>query len=282
MELINNEELYKKIMPLSEKIKPLLMNSILKEQFEKDFAVRFCWSSNLLEGSTLSLDETLSVIEYDEVQSGHSYSEYHDAKRLYESIRKNLLPIQKREITGDWIKKCNVLIMESDGEYRKNPVFIGTLTEAVYYPTAPEQIRGEMDNFLISVNLPERCENIRKIAAQHVEFEQIHPFRDGNGRTGRMILNQQLINLGLLPVAIDKKSNYRQAFRRYQKNGDISMMEHIICKSELEALERMMELGQKIEPEREICTEQLKEKIREAEKIERGKTNHKRDFSMRI
>lgn len=46
------------------------------EMFTKDFSLRFCWSSNALEGNTLSLDETVSVIEYDEVRSGHTFREY--------------------------------------------------------------------------------------------------------------------------------------------------------------------------------------------------------------
>lgn len=58
------------------------------------------------------------------------------------------------------------------------------------------------------------------ITEYHIRFERIHPFSDGNGRTGRMIMNQQLINNDMLPITIDKTSKYRQAFRAYEKNGD--------------------------------------------------------------
>ena len=57
-----------------------------------------------------------------------------------------------------------------------------------------------------------------------MDFERIHPFADGNGRTGRMVLNQQLINEKLLPIIIESKGNYCQAFRRYDRSGDISQM----------------------------------------------------------
>ena len=49
-------------------------------------------------------------------------------------------------------------------------------------------------------------EVLEKITELHFRFERIHPFEDGNGRTGRMILNRQLINIGLLPIALDRKS----------------------------------------------------------------------------
>ena len=245
MVLVKNDELYKKIESLQYKTNSFMHENMIKEPFENDFAVRFCWSSNSLEGNTLSLDETVSVIEYDEVRSGHSYSEYWEAKQLYKAIRAMLVPVTKNNITEDWIKQCNAVVMDSDGSYRKDSVYIGTLVEAVYYPPSYERIPELMSEFVLHVNIDEAnvTETIQKIAKLHMDFERIHPFHDGNGRVGRMILNQQLINNGLLPIAIEKRSDYRQAFRRYDKNGDISIMEHIICKGQIEALERLQNLG---------------------------------------
>ncbi len=57
-----------------------------------------------------------------------------------------------------------------------------------------------------------------------------------------MILNQQLINNDLLPIAIDKTSKYRQAFRAYEKNGDTSLLVYLICSKEIEAIKRVMDL----------------------------------------
>ena len=60
-----------------------------------------------------------------------------------------------------------------------------------------------------------------------------------------MILNQQLINHGLLPVTIHKNSDYRQAFKLYDKNGDISKMVHIVLSGEMEAIQRLREFKEK-------------------------------------
>lgn len=65
--------------------------------FIKDFAYRFCWSSNALEGNTLSLDETICLIDYDEVRSGHTYTEYQEAKNLYKAIKRKCFHCKKRD-----------------------------------------------------------------------------------------------------------------------------------------------------------------------------------------
>lgn len=86
---------------------------------------------------------------------------------------------------------------------------------------------------------------IENIAEQHICFERIHPFSDGNGRTGRIMLNQQLINAGLLPITIEKNSKYRQAFKFYDKNKDVSLMAHVISSAEIDAMNRIKELQSK-------------------------------------
>ena len=72
-------------------------------------------------------------------------------------------------------------------------------------------------------------------------FERIHPFQDGNGRTGRILINQQLINNGLPPISIKPTGKYRQAFRRYNNSGDLSQMVYILAKSELESFDRILQ-----------------------------------------
>ena len=99
MALIDNEKLYENIEKKLELIKAAKEQPVIMKPFIKDFAYRFCWSSNALEGNTLSLDETICLIDYDEVRSGHTYTEYQEAKNLYKAIKKEMLPLQKREIT---------------------------------------------------------------------------------------------------------------------------------------------------------------------------------------
>ena len=59
-----------------------LENPLISPPFMEDFARRFSWSINAIEGNTLSLEETIAVIDYDEVRANHTYSEYTDGKIL--------------------------------------------------------------------------------------------------------------------------------------------------------------------------------------------------------
>lgn len=218
--------------------------TLIQDPFTKDFSFRFCWSSNAIEGNTLNLEETVSAIEFDEVRGGHTFTEYQEAKNLYRAISQLLIPFQKKEITEEWIKEANGIILGTKSDYRENSVYIGTLIEAVYYPPNGEEVPALMDKFFEEVQFKTDSvkEALEKIAEMHIWFERIHPFQDGNGRVGRMILNQQLINNGLLPVSIAPKGKYRQAFRQYDKNKDTSLMTYTLCKGELDSIHNIQEL----------------------------------------
>ena len=70
---------------------------------------------------------------------------------------------------------------------------------------------------------------IRRIAELHLQFEMIHPFQDGNGRTGRFVMDQMLLNEGWMPAIILNQSKYRQEFRIYERNCDTALMEYCIA-----------------------------------------------------
>ena len=102
--LIDNTKLIKDIeQKLPEALELMFSSELVTKMFTKDFAMRFCWSSNAIEGNTLSLDETIDLIEYDEVSAGKLYSHYQEAKFLYEAIENSLIPFRKQIITENLI-----------------------------------------------------------------------------------------------------------------------------------------------------------------------------------
>ena len=260
MPLSDNENRILRIETEKEEIFRHMENPLISQPFTEDFARRFSWSTNAIEGNALSLEETIAVIDYDEVRSNHTYSEYTDAKNVYHAIRKMLFPFAKTVIDEEWIKKTNGYIRHMQGEYRDTSVYIGNLSEAVYYPPDPQDVPELMENWMREANMEAAAvkEIFEKIAASHVRFERIHPFSDGNGRTGRMIMNQQLINNGLLPVSIQPTGKYREAFRRYDKNGDLSEMVYVLLKSELESFDRVHGLVSKFNDDREKQKKEMK------------------------
>ncbi len=162
----------------------VLLSDIQKEElvfspFWEDFKLRFCWSSNAMEGNTLDLDETIDVLLYDEVRSGHTYQEYTDAKNLYEAINKKI-STHRMEITEEWIKQSNEIIMKGDKGYRTKDVYVGTIAEATYYPPHYVEVPRLMDEMLKEVNIESSNleELLSGIAECHIRFERIHPFSD--------------------------------------------------------------------------------------------------------
>lgn len=248
MGLLNNSDIIEKANLGLMEVKDYLKNDLIREPFIRDFMYRFCWNSNSIEGNTLSLDETIGVIDYDEVRSGHTYSEYTEAKLLFHAI-KEMMSFEKLDINENWILRANGMILDYDGTYRQNNLYVGTLTEAVYYPPSfervPELMKKHMEEF--NGGYKSVTDMLETIAREHLVFERIHPFKDGNGRTGRLLMNQRLVNYGWLPITIGDQSKYRQAFRRYDSSKDTSLLVHIICKGEISAANRVKELAKKLE-----------------------------------
>lgn len=231
-----------------EKVQRLKDNILVWEPFVKDLQVRLSWNSNSLEGNTLSLDETIAVIEYDEVRSGHTYTEYQEAKNMYKAVCEKLNLNGCKSIDNEWLQDVNSVIMQNDGCFRHEDVYIGSLAEVIYYPPSFSKVPELMKDFesdLIKDDKMSVKDIVSHVARKHVEFERIHPFLDGNGRTGRILMNQQFINNGILPAVIKDQSKYRQAFRRYDRTGDLSLMEYSLADGVLQSYQKLEEILQK-------------------------------------
>ncbi|MEG0693496.1 MAG: Fic family protein [Oscillospiraceae bacterium] len=242
--IYNIQECMNEAQKSMDEVAYLKNEKVVWNSFYLGFEYQFCWSSNSLEGNTLSLDETIAVVDFDEVSSGHSFHEYKEAKNLYQAIKN--MQLTGVIITEDWIKRINGIIMGTDGDYRTEDVFIGNAIEAVYYPPHYTNISALMCEYTKQImKLNNFHDIVYTVAKKHIDFERIHPFKDGNGRTGRIILNQMLMNYGLLPIAISPKSKYRKAFVVYDKNQDDSIMVCLLCEALKESAELLLEYSKK-------------------------------------
>ena len=118
---------------------------------------------------------------------------------------------------------------EDKGIYRRIPVRImGAYTE----PVQPYLIEPKMTDLLAENEKRRETMNpIERIARFHLEFEGIHPFIDGNGRTGRLLLNLDLIRNGYPPINVkftDRK-RYYDAFDAYYQDGNADEMINLIA-----------------------------------------------------
>ena len=203
------------------------------KQLREEFMIEFTYNSNAIEGNTLTLKETAMVLEGVTIDQKplkeHLEAVGHRDAFLYvEDIAKQKLPLSEYVI-----KSIHSLVLmnqpEDKGIYRRIPVRImGAYTE----PVQPYLIEPKI-NELLTVN-EERKEGmnpIERIARFHLEFEGIHPFIDGNGRTGRLIMNLDLIRGGYPPINVkftDRKKYY-EAFDVYYRDGDAGAMTDLIA-----------------------------------------------------
>ena len=202
-------------------------------RLRQEFMVEFTYNSNAIEGNTLTLKETALALEGMTVDQkplkDHLEAVGHRDAFLYvQEIAKNNF-----ELSEYVIKNIHALVLmnrpEDKGQYRRIPVRImGAYTE----PVQPYLIEPKM-NELIATNEARKQEmtTVERIARFHLEFEGIHPFIDGNGRTGRLILNLELIRNGFPPINVkftDRK-RYYDAFDAFYRDGDAGAMINLIA-----------------------------------------------------
>lgn len=135
-------------------------------------------------------------------------------------------------MTESIIKQIHFLVLadkkDDRGVYRKVPVRI---MGAKYGPVQPYLIEPRMEQLLLSYN--ESNEHIiSRLARFHIEFEGIHPFIDGNGRTGRLLVNLELMKAGYPPIDIKftDRVGYYNSFDEYQTKNDLSSMEKLFAR----------------------------------------------------
>ena len=203
------------------------------ERLAHEFMVEFTYNSNAIEGNTLTLKETAMALEGMTIDQkplkDHLEAVGHRDAFLYvQEIAK-----KEVELSEYVIKNIHSLVLmnrpEDKGQYRRIPVKImGAYTE----PVQPYLIEPKMAD-LLSQNegRKNKMTTVERIARFHLEFEGIHPFIDGNGRTGRLILNLELIRAGYPPINVkfaDRK-RYYEAFDAFYRDGNASAMIELIA-----------------------------------------------------
>lgn len=135
----------------------------------------------------------------------------------------------------------SVLPDEGPGQFRRHDIasFAGGMT-----PPSHALVASELQLWLTSVNAlrePSDMPLIERVAASHARFEQIHPFLDGNGRSGRLLLNLVLVRLGMPPAIVytRDRERYLRALQRVDA-GDVGPLAELLSRAVLHNLNRLM------------------------------------------
>ena len=201
------------------------------ERLNEEFIVEYTYNSNAIEGNTLTLRETDLVlrgltIDKKPLKDHMEAVGHKEAFEFVSELVKNNVPISESVI-----KQIHYLVLadkkEDRGVYRRVPVRI---MGAQHEPVQPYLIVPKMEE-LLRTFLESTEHIVTKLARFHIEFEGIHPFIDGNGRTGRLLINLELMKAGYPPIDIKftDRITYYNAFDEYHVKHNLSVMENLFA-----------------------------------------------------
>ena len=203
------------------------------------------YNSNAIENSTLTLKETERILLEQEVSRTVSVREVFEAKNLARVVAYLRTHTDKGLDSSTILLLHKMLIGAIDdtiaGRLRSNGEYVRVGTHVA---PAPEHIEQLLFNALIRYEHDDREQYfLDTIARFHLEFERIHPFCDGNGRIGRVLISWQLAYLGFPPIIIrnkDKRSYYTsfKEYQRAQEVGTTKEMEKVLALALLESLHK--------------------------------------------
>ena len=201
-------------------------------RLNEEFTVEYIYNSNAIEGNTLTLRETDLVLRGLTIDQKplKDHMEAVGHKEAFDFVTE--LVKEKCEINERVIKQIHYLVLadkkDDRGVYRRLPVRI---MGAAHEPVQPYLIVPKMEELLRNYLASEE-HIVTKLARFHIEFEGIHPFIDGNGRTGRLLVNLELMKTGYPPIDIKftDRIAYYNAFDEYHVKHNLKAMETLFAK----------------------------------------------------
>ena len=192
--------------------------------------IDFAYNTNHIEGSTITSDETMSIYDtgtiFTSADKVISLKDMTETKNHF-TLFKFMLDTIDSELTEELIKKYHFILKNGTltdeekewfnvGEYKKLKNYVGDIKT-----TEPSNVEADIIKLLEWYkNVEEKT--IEEIIEFHVRFETIHPFQDGNGRIGRIIMFRECLKNNIIPFYIEdrNKAYYIRGMREYQLNNE--------------------------------------------------------------
>jgi len=200
------------------------------------------YNSNAIENSTLTLKETEKILLDMEVSRDVSVREVFETKNLARVTGYIRIKSREREIDKKTILFLHQMLIGGiddtiAGRFRVKGEYVRVGT---HIAPAPEHVERMIEAALLQYTSDHGPYFLDKIAKFHLDFETIHPFNDGNGRIGRVIINYQLERLGFpgLIVRDRDKKDYYQAFGDYRDGKKTKTMEKVLALGLTESLHK--------------------------------------------
>lgn len=199
------------------------------------------YNSNAIENSTLTLKETEKILLEMEVSKNVSLREVYEAKNLAR-VMEYIQGKSSEELSKETILLLHQMLIGNideniAGKFRTKGEYVRVGT---HIAPAPEHVEQMIEDALIEYSSDQTSYFVDKIAKFHLQFETIHPFNDGNGRIGRVIINDQLYRFGFPGIIIRDKEKqiYYNSFKEYRNDKKINIIEKVVALALMEALHK--------------------------------------------
>lgn len=217
------------------------------EQLKDYYRIGLTWSSNAIEGNTLTISETKVVLEDGLTIGGRPLRDFYETVGHGAAYNFMFSLIGERRITVEDIKTMHRLFYKNidetnAGVWRKESVIV---SGSEYVFPEPQEIGAQMQDLEEWIKVErDNYHPVTFAAMLHLKFVSIHPFIDGNGRTSRLIMNLALIQdgyqLAIIPPVC--RTEYNDYIRRFQNKGDPSLFCDFIAERVYETQKEIMRL----------------------------------------
>ena len=209
---------------------------IEREKFDRSGVYAYtqrllAYNSNKIEGSTLTEEQTASLFDNGTLPKSNDYYRAKDVEETngHFLMFNKMLDTLDEPLSPELIKRFHYELKSgvfedrangyAIGDYKKRPNMIG-----IYQTVRPENVSDEM-NILINWYFKQE-KNIAVLAEFHARYESIHPFQDGNGRTGRLIIFRECLKNEIVPIVIKdaNRNEYLNALKEYREEKTVDKL----------------------------------------------------------
>ena len=212
--------------------------------------------STKIEGTQTNMDE--AIMEKEDVPLDKR-DDWAEVQNYIAAINTAIEDLNTLPLSSRLIKKTHKILMQGvrgehkqPGEFRTSQNWIGgySISDAIFVPPTHHEIAdlmSDIEKFIHTPNYP--LPELIKIAIIHYQFETIHPFNDGNGRVGRLLITLYLVSIGLLKKPVlylsdyleNNRSSYYSAITKVRTDNDVKAWIVFFLKGVIETAERSVE-----------------------------------------
>lgn len=189
------------------------------------------YNSNKIEGSTLTEEQTASLFDNGTLPKSDDFYRAKDVEEMdgHFLMFNKMLDTLEEPLTEKLIKQFHCELKSGVFEDRANGYAIGDYKQrpnmiGMYQTTSPENVAREM--FLLMEWYNSQKVDIAILAEFHARYEGIHPFQDGNGRTGRLIIFRECLKNGIVPIIIENanRNEYLEGLKEYREEKKLDKL----------------------------------------------------------